>query len=68
MSKKTKMIQMNDLQAGKMLEDLAKEDIRSFGSETAYLIRKEWFARFGVIDTEDNTPSVDQKQPVPKAQ
>ena len=68
MSKKTKMIQMNDLQAGKMLEDLAKEDIRSFGSETAYLIRKEWFARFGVTDVE-NTPSANgEKQPAPKAQ
>ena len=61
MAKKTYMIQISDLKAGEMLQDLAKEDIRSFASEAAYLIRKEWFARFGVSKEQSPEEIVDQK-------
>ena len=64
MAKKTYMIQISDLRAGEMLQDLAKEDIRSFASETAYLIRKEWFARFGCVSTESAPIADDSNETV----
>lgn len=60
------MIQMNDLEAAEMLRELAKEDIRSFGSETAWLIRQEFARRFS-FSPEDSTATSDPKQLAPKA-
>lgn len=67
MPKTTYMIQMNDLEASDMLRELAKDDIRSIGSETAWLIRQEFNRRFS-FNTEDSASTVDQKQTVSKAQ
>ncbi len=61
------MIQMNDLEAAEMLRELAKEDIRSFGSETAWLIRQEYNRRFS-FEPENTSVSNSEKQSAPKAQ
>jgi hypothetical protein len=68
MSKTTYMIQMNDLDAAEMLRELAKEDIRSFGSETAWLIRQEHARRFAFDNTENTASANGEKQFAPKAQ
>ena len=67
MSKPTQMIQMSDPEASDMLKELAKDDVRSMGSETAWLIRQEFNRRFS-FNTEDSTVTVDKKQLAPKAQ
>ena len=67
MSKPTQMIQMSDPEASDMLKELAKDDVRSMSNEIAWLIRQEFNRRFS-FNTEDSTPSVDQKQPAIKAQ
>ncbi len=41
MTKKHYMIQMTDAEAAKMLQTMAREDLRSYGNEVAYLIRQE---------------------------
>jgi hypothetical protein len=39
------MIQIKDADIEPMIKALASEDMRSIGNETAWLIRKEYFAR-----------------------
>lgn len=41
MTKTNYMIQMRDLEAADMLQKLAREDLRSYGNQVAYLIRQE---------------------------
>ena len=60
------MIQMTDTEAAKMLQTMAREDLRSYGNQVAYLIRQE-FARRLLVNTE-HTPNVtDEKQTAEKA-
>jgi len=40
-TKTTYMIQMNDLEAADMLQAMAREDLRSYGNQVAWLIRQE---------------------------
>ena len=39
------MIQIKDTDVEDMIKTLASEDMRTIGNETAWLIRKEYFAR-----------------------
>ena len=41
-TKTTYMIQMNDLEAADMLQAMAREDLRSYGNQVAWLIRQEF--------------------------
>lgn len=50
-TKTTYMIQMNDLEAADMLQAMAREDLRSYGNQVAWLIRQEVDRR----NSEDNT-------------
>jgi hypothetical protein len=50
-TKTTYMIQMNDLEAADMLQSMAREDLRSYGNQVAWLIRQEVDRR----NSEDNT-------------
>lgn len=43
--KTTYMIQMNDLEAADMLQAMAREDLRSYGNQVAWLIRQEFDRR-----------------------
>lgn len=50
-TKTTYMIQMNDLEAADMLQAMAREDLRSYGNQVAWLIRQEFDRR----NPEDST-------------
>lgn len=43
--KTTYMIQIPDADIEPMIKELASEDMRSIGNQTAWLIRKEYYAR-----------------------
>lgn len=58
------MIQMTDTEAAKMLQTMAKEDLRSYGNQVAYLIRQEWVKR---LNTEHNSVSEGQNRSADKA-
>ena len=38
-------IRTNDVEAGEMLQQMAKEDLRTIGNEVAWIIRQEWARR-----------------------
>lgn len=60
------MIQMTDTEAAKMLQTMAKDDLRSYGNQVAYLIRQE-FARRSSVNTEHTPAAIDEKQSAEKA-
>ena len=61
------MIQMTDTDAAKMLQKMARNDLRSYGNQVAYLIRQE-YARRTPINTENTSAAVDEKQFAAKTQ